>query len=378
MFQREGTALIDAHKDETGQSYKIYFPRATLEGPSVVDTSARKEALHEIARGAPDIRVEYHEFWREAPVELLETLLQGVTAGSSRAPRMLLRFVDDPRVRPALSSAAKRIAVDYLPSFASALGCAGGYDACEVLRERLQEVLTAEQTFLPNSFSNSHAEALTYVAAALLRLDPQALDAARALLRLFEHPCAINRHSAVRAATEVLHAELQTDAMRELRAGLDKLLHTSDLQLFVTAAPTLAVEYFEVVHRRCLEILEGPDYELRTWAVVALTRIPSPYTATALASLVRWAPRGAPLSLALMAAGMVAPLLDEAVVRDLARRGLASDSPMLRYEAMLSVAGLGGTIARPLIEEALLDEPDPALQRKFRETLDTLDSGSPK
>jgi hypothetical protein len=372
MFRREGTALIDEYQDELGQRRKIYFPRAALDEADIVDDSAREEALREIATGASDMSVDFRAFENEPPAMLLKILLQGIAAGSPRAPLMLLRFVDDPRVRPALSSAARAISADYLTNFVPALGLAGGHDACDVLRERLQELLTDPQIFLPNPFSIHRALGLASTAGALLRLDPQALDAARALLRLFEHPRAINRRSAVREAREVFRSELQTDAMRELRAGLDKLLDTSDLPLFVTAAPALAAEHFTVVHRRCMEILEGPDHELRLDAAVALTRVPTPHTAMALASLVRWVPHGAPLTLALHVAGLVAPFVDEAVARDLARRGLAADSPMLRYEAMLSVAGLGGRVARSLIEEALLDEPDPALQRKFREMLATL------
>jgi hypothetical protein len=321
MFRREGAALVDFYQDEVGGRCHIHIPAEWLQESVAINDSAQKEALREIATGAPGVPMGLYAFGGEAPAELLETLLDGIAAGSWRAPLMLLRFLDDPRVRPALSSAARHTPVEDLGNIVQALGLAGGHDACDVLRERMNEMLTDPQTFLPHAFSNYRASTLAITAAALLRLEPQALDAARVLVRLFEHPCALDRYSAVREATDVYRHELSTDAMRELRAGLRGLLESADDALLVAAAPTLAVRSFDIVHRRCMKVLNGPDHLLQTPAAMALARMPPPHTATALASLVRWVPHGVPLRLALTVASLVTPFVPETVAQDLARRG---------------------------------------------------------
>lgn len=54
--------------------------------------------------------------------------------------------------------------------------------------------------------------------------------------------------------------------------------------------------------------------------------------------------------------------MTEAARIDLIRRGLASESPAIRHDAMDLLHSVSVESARTLAREALTDEPDPALR----------------
>jgi hypothetical protein len=62
-------------------------------------------------------------------------------------------------------------------------------------------------------------------------------------------------------------------------------------------------------------------------------------------------------------------------MEDLVRRGLASESPMLRDEALFASAHLRPEVARPLLEEALQDEPEPLLQVRIQDRIRDMERG---
>jgi len=56
-------------------------------------------------------------------------------------------------------------------------------------------------------------------------------------------------------------------------------------------------------------------------------------------------------------------------VTSLICRGFAEEQAWMRLEALKLAGRLDRAAARPLIEEALRDEPDPYLQQRMREAL---------
>jgi hypothetical protein len=218
------------------------------------------------------------------------------------------------------------------------------------------------------------AGALVHVAAALLSLNPQQLPAARAVVQLLEHPREIIRRAAVREALQVARRGMLTDAMRELWGAIDKLMEAADAEIFLDVVPALRPDQIHIVLPRMGKLLNEGDNHVVHLAAHALTRVPSPYTAEALALLTRWISPERPLGLAMWVASVVAPLLSEQTIADLVCRGLASDSPTLRDEALSLSRELRSQVARALLENALVDEPEVLLQKRLRDRTIEMDT----
>lgn len=369
QFERRGIYLFDSYEDSPGVpvSYQILAP---LYGEDrLLDEEQRRLALEAIGAGEwpPDAYLLQLE--RPPPPDLMQALLHGVAAGGTTAALMITLSVDDPRVRPALAEATRRVGIERLSAFAQALGRVGGPSAEAVLLERFDELLVDRKASSVASVSNANACVLVEVAAALLSLNPQQLSAARAVVQLLEHPREVTRQAAARAAVEVCRRDMLTDAMREICAGIDRLVEAADATVFLHVAPALALDQIPVALPRMGRLLHEDDYHVVHLAAIALTRVPSPYTAEALAELTRWISTERPLGLALWVASVVAPFLSEQFIVELTRRGLASESPVLRKEALYLSQELRGEVARSLLEEALVDEPEALLQKRFRDRL---------
>jgi hypothetical protein len=244
---------------------------------------------------------------------------------------------------------------------ARALGFVGGHGAREVLAARLAELVGES----PEPVVDAAGEPLLSVAAALLRLDADATDAATALIHLIHHVDVQIRRLATRDAVSVFRRDPQTLSMSLLQEAFGHLLDVDDSRTFLEVAFVLARDHRDAVLERCRGLLDDADYELRQWAAVALARTPAPHTAEALAILARWAPRGEPLGLALWVASLVWSLMPEIEIAELVRRGLASDSPTTRSRTIEMAHHLGEAAASPLLEAALVDEPEPILRKQM-------------
>lgn len=373
QFERRGVYLFDSYEDSPGFPVRCRILAALYGEDRFLDEERRRLALEAIGAGEWPPDADLLQLERPPPPELLQALLHGVAAGNRMAALMITLSVDDPRVRPALAEATRRVGIERLSAFADALGRVGGPSAEAVLLERFDELLVDRKASSAASVSNANADVLVEVAAALLSLNPQQLSAARALVQLLEHPREVTRQAAARAAVEVGRRDMLTDAMRELGAAVDKLADAEDAEIFLHVAPALGLDRIHVALPRLGRLLHEGDYHVVHLAAVALTRVPSPYAAEALAELTRWISTERPLGLAMWVASVVAPFLSEQFIVELTRRGLASESPSLRKEALSLSQELRVEVARSLLEEALVDEPEALLQKTFRDRIREMD-----
>ena len=338
-----------------------------------LDEGALGGHLIELVTGKPGYLVGLYGYmsvpFDRAPTRLVDEL----RLGRWTASRELVRYCADDTVHVALIDAVRRAPIDSLMHPARALGFVGGRGARVVLRDRLNEIVMISSTLPPFHFG----ESMEAVAAALLRLDPDATDAARALVDVFEHPNEDIRYAAVQDAASVFRRCLGSESMALLCAALRELKDAEDALMFLFGAPILAHDHFDVVHRRCREYLGSDDYEVRQWAAVALARIPAPASAEALATLAGWAPRGEPLGLALWVAALVWPLMSSTTAVELVRRGLAAESPMARLRSLPLAERLAGDAARSLLEEAITEEPDSFLRNKMQAAVEVRRSPRP-
>lgn len=368
QFRREGIYVID-RAEEPDEDYVYLIPARMFGESEIVDEAGREETLRKIRSGIDVGSIE--EIGPELPQEeMLDVLIEGIGADNgSIALDAALRFRRHQRVQAALAAAVSRVPLGALPDFAQALGIAGGPDATATLRARLDEAMQQPACFAFARFNNPVAYSAIVAARSILRLEPDALDVAQILVRFFEHPCESNRRYAVTAAVDVCSRGGDTAAEEHAAAGLMKLLDSTDPQVFLRASPWLARVRGSDIVVKCERFLYNEDKGLRSDAQHALSNMPPPSSAQALAAIARWVPHAAPLSLALQAAGTVRDLLATSVLVGVARRGLASASPMLRHHALYLLDALPDALRRALVEEALRDEPEGILRRKLRALL---------
>ena len=365
-FERRGIYLFDSYEDPPGRPIRCQV-LAALRGEHEAPVEERRRLLLEtIGAGGWPYDADLLRLERPPSPEFVQALLSGLAAGSAMAAVAIVDHVDDARVRPALAEATRQVGIERLAGFAQTLGRVGGPSAEAVLLERFHEILAGKKASSADSISNDTADALVHVAAALLSLNPQQLTAARAILQMLEHPHEDIRREAVRELLQVARRGMLTDAMREICAGIDKLVEAADAEIFLQVAPALALDQIPIALPRMGRLLNERDDHVGHLAAYALTRIPSPYTAEALAVLSRWISPKRPLGLAMWVASVVAPFLSEQTVASMVRRGLASDSPTLRDEALNLSQELRNEVARALLEDALVDEPETLLQKRFR------------
>ncbi|MBM4780468.1 MAG: hypothetical protein GQE15_22420 [Archangiaceae bacterium] len=279
----------------------------------------------------------------------------------------LLKYLDDPRVRPALVEAVRRAPPDSLANFAQVVGFAGGSGARETLRARMEELLSSAATFEDSSFFNVTAGSAASIAEAILRLDADDTAAAQCLRRLFTHPCAANRRRATMCAASAYRHGLMTEAMQLLESMLRPLLDEPDTDLFFAALAALEKLEPRATTERCLKLLDAED-ELMARAANALLHLPLTQSAV-VPRLVEWISKQQVVRSALWVAFRLGSLAPEDVRVDLVRRALADESPSLRWEAIENLHALNQQQVIELARAALKDEPDPALAKALEAAL---------
>lgn len=241
-FERVDGILFDEWTVPDGTRASLRLP-ASLLGEEPTD-----EVRDVLLERAPTDSTAAYALSGDESEEVLQALLDGLDTDAAQ-PGRLVRWADDPRVRPALHEALRRRKPGTLANFAQVVGRLGGEGAVELLREKLDALLAcpyaddeshADEVYESDVHAafNLYAFDLVVVAHALLRLDPDTLTVARALTELFEHPCERNRLHALKYAAETTAKTgmLQTEAIRLLRRDLKPVLESDDPQVFLTVA----------------------------------------------------------------------------------------------------------------------------------------------
>jgi hypothetical protein len=307
--------------------------------------------------------------WKRSP-EYLDALLHALEMNCAEAARVLVAFVDDLRVRPALVNALRLAPLDALHAFAGAAGTVGGEGALAALRERLREATSTVGTPGSSSLPNNRDRIVVDLAREILGLDPDDTDAAEHMAQALRRSSGFRRSTIVADIVEVFRGNLQTVAMRTLGGEIDALLHSEDMESFLAAATVLVRDHSQVVLTRCEAALFEHGSRYLHSAILALARIPFPFTGRALAALGRWVcEHGEPIDMALWAAGLVHEILPTAVTEEILRHALASAAPSLRLDATRYLEHVAASTCMPLLREAVKDEPDPLLRREMLRVL---------
>jgi hypothetical protein len=363
-FKREHGVAHDEWEEPPGQTCRSSMPTSML-GEPVADAE-RGDLLDSAASGhwGRPFEGTFALAGDQSP-EFLEALLQGLEVGNMAAPMALLAFRQDPRVEPALLAAARKAPVPMLANFAQVLGLMGGEAAAEVLRERMVEAKQDGFTYQDHEFCNFAAVSLAVVSTALLRVDPSAVDAAETLVWLLDHPCRANRQFAAREACE-MQKIAEGGAHRILEDALARQLGSNDPDVFAAAGPALAAKHGDAIVERCESLLGQDDVRLRATAAHLLAQLDHPRASDLLA---RWLPTETSTRLAVAIAANPMVAATDQLIADLARRGLADDSPSLRLDAIGLLHRLPPEEARGLAEQALTDEPDDAIKTSLQRFL---------
>lgn len=330
----------------------------------VADEADRQRRLDRIAKGSPGATMAMSD--AESP-DHLDALLAGIDAGST-PDITLLRYADDPRVRPVVVRSVEALGVDDagLGNALQVLGYLGGEGALSALRDKANALAALAETWVDDDFHNRYAGLLEGACKAILRLDPEAVDAASLVVRLCEHPCGSNRQHAFAAAGEWLRLGApRTAATQMLRRTLLDTAATDD-DAFIAAAPALrwSADDFE---DRAIAILEDQGSRRERDEVVGAFRLLTlPLPGRLARALRRTVDEAADVRDAVHLCGMLGALVPDATLVDLATRALASSSPSLRTDGCWVLSDLSSDDARRIAEAALVDEPDPVLVAKLR------------
>lgn len=209
---------------------------------------------------------------------------------------------------------------------------------------------------------------LESVAAALLRLDADAVDAARALMALMDHPCERNRTGAMWQAAEALGHQpfLSTESALLIERSLATRFQADPSSVPVSCLPLLLQRHREEVVQYCDRLLGEADPRTRRDVLQALVTSGDWWCAMhAMRALVRWAREASDLDTVLLCVDHLGSLVPLDVVEQLAREGLADESPGVRKRVNPLLKHVPAARARRLARAALRDEPDPALRRKL-------------
>jgi hypothetical protein len=361
-FERKNGVLSDSYIGDDGKSVCSQMPAAMLgEEPTREERAALVQRMKSDDVGrAQQAR---YALTTDKSAEVLDGLLAAIEGGADPSLE-LVKFVDDPRVRPAVVKAARRKNLGLAGNVYQVLGIVGGDGAADVLRDVIADLSTRPETFQDDKFFNRYAGELVIAARALLQLDADATAAAEAIVRVIDdHPCKFNRESAASSAVDAFRAGSSTDAMLRLKKKLDVLVDDENPTFFFRAASALVRERGMKLVDRAARYLDDDDANTRQSAFNALSNMSPPYHVAALHRLVEWFPRARTTRESIRGVGCLRDLLPLDVRVSVARRALADESPSLRLDGARSLSSVPVAERKQLAGEALSDEPDAAIRR---------------
>lgn len=358
-------------EDPPGLDAKVILPVSLL-GERLADDQ-RPLWIGLVLSGPPDTQEEAMDaLWDDRSPAYLDALLTALADGNTAAAARLVTFADqDPRVRRALTTALERAPLAQVTELAHAASLVGGEGTLAALRKRLGEATAvgADADETPGNRSRSVWVQRAVLAHAVLRLDPDAIDAAKHLISAYREYGVPSRCYIVIKMVEVLRAGLRTAAAYAIGKELEHLLGSSDTASFLIAAPELIRDHPIHVHNRCSDALWTPSWQHS--AIIALSTMPPPFAGRSLATLAGWLLNTEPpVRDGLWAASAVHDFLDEELVANLLAKALDDPSPSLRLEAIRFIEHTAPEARHlDLLKSALMSEPDALLQRDMRRVL---------
>lgn len=343
-FERDGDTLVDRYVVEGSEKEtSTHIPRGLL-------GSASRRRPAPAAPSAAKVRA-----WTKR-----------LLAGEWSALENVVEHRDFPGVRDALVAAAAVLPEGEIVT--TALGRVGGAGAREVLWRELAALVGRRETFRAAPHSNPAATRLTGLARDLLRMDPEAVDAAFALVRLFKHPTPYHRMYSAWNAAELYAgwSAPRTAAHGVLRAGIAPLARTRDAEVFVKVIPALWEMDPDATRARVALTLKHRDPWVRHEAAQQSLKARWPGTWELVALVVAWLETEPSLRLVAEFANATARLVRTERLVDIAALALADESPSLRHDGLLLLGHLDDNTRNGLAREALRDEPDADLRRALR------------
>lgn len=358
-------------EDPPGLDAKFILPVSLL-GERLADDQ-RPLWIGLVSSGHPNTQEEAMDaLWDDRSPPYLDALLTALADGNTAAAERLVTFADqDPRVRRALTAALERAPLAKVTELAHAASLVGGEGTLAALRKRLGESIAAVADADETSGNKSSDVWIqrAVLAHALLRLDPDATDAAEQMVFAHRECDAPSRRYVITKMVDILRVDLRTAAAYAMRRELDHLLRSSDTGSFLVAAPELIRDHSIHVHKRCMDALWTPSWQHS--AILALSTMPPPFAGRSLATLAGWLLNTEPpVRDGLWAASAVHDFLDEESVTNLLMKAFDDPSPSLRLEATRFIEHIAPEPRLlELLKSSLASEPDPLLQRDMRRVL---------
>jgi hypothetical protein len=300
--------------------------------------------------------------------EALTLALRRIRAGDTRFAFCLGSFPEDRRVRQVALEALRHAPDTEIASVVEAIGTLGGPGSRSELEQRFRREVRRK-------LSPRRHEIVSALAGALLRLDPQAEDAARFLASALRNRSWRVRQSAARHLKNVLHPHLKTRAMALLQAPVRQLIKNRDWETAFIMADAIWVLAPEPFQKLCLKAI-APGISHGPWASLGAAELIRHDGPRHLAEVLDWLRQRAAPDDSLSIAGMLGSALPESELVRLAKMGLSDPSPFIRW---LTVGLLEAQRRRVparmsrILKAALAQEPEQELRLNLEALL--LDQG---
>ncbi|HYV45971.1 MAG TPA: hypothetical protein VFA20_13975 [Myxococcaceae bacterium] len=291
--------------------------------------------------------------------EALAIALRRIRAGDLRFSFVLGGFSEDRRVRKVALEALPRATGQDLVHLIKALSKMGGPGALDVLRRRFRQALRQRD------------DVARVLAGALLRLDPQAKDAARFLASLLRSRDWRIRQPAASALRHSLNPHLKTEAMALLEAPIRQVLRERDWEAAFSMADAIWILAPDPFRRMCLQGI-AKRKRRAPWAGVGAGELIRHDGPRHLAEILDWIRHRASADDSLVTAWQLGSALPESELLRLTKAGLSHSNPYIRWltigllntQSPQSVARV-----RRFITSALSDEPEEDLRLQLQPLL---------
>jgi len=291
--------------------------------------------------------------------EALSLALRRIRAGDLRFSFCVDADPKDRRVRKIALEALPRATGQDFVHLIKAIGTMGGPGALDELRRRFRRALRQRD------------DMARVLAGALLRLDPQAEDAARFLASRLRNRDWRVRQPAAKELQNALNPHLKTEAVALLEAPIRQIIRERDWEAAFIMADAIWILAPDPFRRWCLQGI-AKRKRRAPWAGLGAAELIRHDGPRHLAEILDWLRHRASADDSLVTAWQLGSALPEPELLRLTKAGLSHPSPFIRW----LTTGLLNTQSpqavarvRRLVTSALADEPEQDLRLELQSLL---------
>ncbi len=286
-----------------------------------------------------------------------------------------IAFIDkkDERILPAIIQSFSKCPDAHLGNHTHLLRVWGGKEAKDALKERFDNLKNNPQVFAKLKDWNDLAFSVLDICLALFSLEPDNIEVIEYLAKLLKHPNSFNQEISVSRIVELSKNEF---IFFRARAILDKTLQslskTRNIRLFGMLLPYMFQVNPENTYEKFKRLYLNAKKEDRYNFAVHLMYSSINNSMFWICKLIRELPKeDTDCFQDYLNWSQIKPMNKEEVVFSI-KQDFASESPNTRISALNKLKFIGNEVAKKILKEALIDEPDNFIRKEFEKHLKKL------